>query len=146
MLISGAIDFCIPIERSHSRPLGQWSASAIPVADVHEIVAGKLCAAWERNHSRDLYDVRLLPQSEWLAFDKRQSAFLVTAASPPASIVGAARPKISILTYWKPKSMPVPGYGANARTPFPNNASRDFLMFWLTRYAYRSHTALQLGG
>lgn len=83
MLISGAIDFCIPIERSHSRPLGQWSASAIPVANVHEIAAGKLCAALERNHSRDLYDVRLLHQSEWLDFDKRQLAFLVTAASSP---------------------------------------------------------------
>lgn len=72
-----------PVERSHSRPLGQWSASAIPVADVHEIAAGKLCAALERHHSRDLYDVHLLHQSEWLDFDKLQLAFLVTAASSP---------------------------------------------------------------
>lgn len=72
-----------PIERSHSRPLGQWSTSAIPVADIHEIAAGKLCAALERNHSRDLYDVCLLHQSEWLDFDKLQLAFLVTAASSP---------------------------------------------------------------
>lgn len=69
MLISGAIDFCILLERSPSRPLGQWSASAIPVADVHEIAAGKLCAALERHHSRDLYDVHLSHQSEWLDFD-----------------------------------------------------------------------------
>ena len=37
----------------------------------------------KRNHSRDLHDVRLLHQSEWLDFDKWQLAFLVTAASSP---------------------------------------------------------------
>ena len=33
----------------------------------------------------------------------------------------------------------LPGYVANARTPFPHNARRDSRMFLLTRYAYRSH-------
>ena len=38
----------------------------VPVVHVHDLYAGKLCAALDRQHPRDLFDVRLLLENEGL--------------------------------------------------------------------------------
>lgn len=46
-----------PQQVMDSRPLGPFSAKAIPVSDIHELAAGKLAALFSRAAARDLYDV-----------------------------------------------------------------------------------------
>jgi predicted nucleotidyltransferase component of viral defense system len=41
-----------------SIPLGAAAAQAVPVIDIHEIVAGKLVALFDRRAARDLFDAR----------------------------------------------------------------------------------------
>ncbi len=44
----------------------QFSYVSMPVLDWHELYAGKLCAALDRQHPRDLYDVSILLENEGL--------------------------------------------------------------------------------
>jgi len=48
-----------PVSTMDSHRVGSWSVRRIPVVDIHELVAGKLCALLSRNRARDLYDSRL---------------------------------------------------------------------------------------
>ena len=48
-----------PASAMDSRRLGSWRVGRIPVVDIHELIAGKLCALLSRNRARDLYDSRL---------------------------------------------------------------------------------------
>ena len=48
-----------PVSTMESHRLGSWRVRRIPVVDIHELVAGKLCALLSRNRARDLYDSRL---------------------------------------------------------------------------------------
>ncbi len=55
----------LPIQRYDSFPLGTQSAHQIPILDIHELAAGKLCALIARCKPRDLFDAcNLLNQSE----------------------------------------------------------------------------------
>ena len=45
-----------PVSAMDSQRLGSWQVRRIPVVDIHELVAGKLCALFSRNRARDLYD------------------------------------------------------------------------------------------
>ena len=48
-----------PVSTMDSHRLGSWRVRRIPVVDIHELVAGKLCALLSRNRARDLFDSRL---------------------------------------------------------------------------------------
>lgn len=49
-----------PVSAMDSQRLGSWKVRSIPVVDIHELVAGKLCALFSRSRARDLYDSRLV--------------------------------------------------------------------------------------
>jgi predicted nucleotidyltransferase component of viral defense system len=66
-----------PIVHLDSRPLGSFSAKAIPVLDVHELAAGKLAALFGRNACRDLFDADRLLQTVKLNREKLRLAFVV---------------------------------------------------------------------
>jgi predicted nucleotidyltransferase component of viral defense system len=61
----------------NSRPLGPFSATAIPVNDIHELAAGKLAALFSRAAARDLYDVCRILEEAVLEPDKLRLAFVV---------------------------------------------------------------------
>lgn len=55
---------------------GQFSFASMPVLDWHELYAGKLCAALDRQHPRDLYDVSILLENEGIS-EQLMDAFIV---------------------------------------------------------------------
>ena len=61
--------------------LGRWQATGVPVADIHEIAAGKLRAFYDRGLPRDLFDVGLIPRIPGLDPDRLRTAFVVYGAS-----------------------------------------------------------------
>ena len=54
----------------------QFSYASMPVLDRHELYAGKLCAALDRQHPRDLYDVNILLEHEGIT-DALMNVFMV---------------------------------------------------------------------
>ena len=52
----------------------------IPVASFYDVYAGKICAALDRQHPRDLFDVKLLLENEGISDDLRKT-FIVYLAS-----------------------------------------------------------------
>jgi len=54
----------------------QFSYVSMPVLDWHELYAGKLCAALDRQHPRDLYDVSILLENEGIT-GQLMDAFMV---------------------------------------------------------------------
>jgi len=55
----------MPVRRRTSFPLGAFSVGDIPVLDIHELAAGKLCALLARCKPRDLFDAcHLLTDAE----------------------------------------------------------------------------------
>lgn len=73
-----------PVEKRHFSPhveaMLQLSASNVPILHFSEIYAGKICAALDRQHPRDLFDVKLLYENEGLTEEIRK-AFVVYLAS-----------------------------------------------------------------
>ncbi len=70
----------LPIMPMDSFAVGSYSASGIPVLDVHEIAAGKFAALLSRQAARDLYDSHRLLQSDLLDAAKLRLAFVVYGA------------------------------------------------------------------
>ncbi|WP_420614272.1 nucleotidyl transferase AbiEii/AbiGii toxin family protein [Candidatus Spongiisocius sp.] len=66
-----------PPTRRDSRRLGRWQATGVPVFDIHEIPAGKLCALFSRGYPRDLFDAGLIPRIPGLDPAKLRTAFVV---------------------------------------------------------------------
>jgi len=54
----------------------QFSYVSMPVLDWHELYSGKLCAALDRQHPRDLYDVNILLEHEGIT-DALMNVFMV---------------------------------------------------------------------
>jgi hypothetical protein len=52
----------------------------VPIASVHDVYAGKMCAALDRQHPRDLFDIKLLFEKEGITTELKQ-AFLIYLAS-----------------------------------------------------------------
>ena len=76
-----------PPSRRPSTLLGPWRATDVLVQDPHEVVAGKLLAAAERNHPRDQFDAGLLRAVSGrhpLDPDRLRLAFVVAAAGRKA--------------------------------------------------------------
>ena len=70
-----------PITTSNSTALGRWSAVAIPIVDLHELVAGKLVALLARRRARDVFDSRLIFELEGLDLERLRLAFVVYGAT-----------------------------------------------------------------
>ncbi|MHB9036958.1 MAG: nucleotidyl transferase AbiEii/AbiGii toxin family protein [Armatimonadota bacterium] len=69
-----------PVAPRNSFPIGSYSASGIPMLDVHEIAAGKFAALLSRRAARDLYDSHHLLQCGLLDADKLRLAFVIYGA------------------------------------------------------------------
>lgn len=69
-----------PVNAMDSRRLGGWQARRIPVLDLHELVAGKLCALLSRRRARDLFDVEQLLSMEGLDRGRLRIAFVAYGA------------------------------------------------------------------
>jgi len=70
-----------PVAAADSHTVGRFSASAVPVLDLHELAAGKLAALFGRNASRDLFDVRELLRLDGLDRRRLRTGFVVYGGS-----------------------------------------------------------------
>ncbi len=61
------------------------SISDVPILSKAEVYAGKICAALDRQHPRDLFDIKILYENGGITDDIRQ-AFVVYLASSPRPI------------------------------------------------------------
>ena len=69
------------IKAMPSARLGDFQAHAIPVVDVHEVVAGKLVALVERSMPRDLFDARSILAMDELDRRRLKAALLALGAA-----------------------------------------------------------------
>lgn len=69
-----------PIILSKSHQVGSYTAEQIPILDVHEIAAGKLCALLSRQTGRDLFDAHQLLTKKILKRERIRLAFVVYGA------------------------------------------------------------------
>ena len=70
----------MPVCRRTSFPLGSFSVQDIPVLDIHELAAGKLCALIARCKPRDLFDACRILNDERLDIPTLRRCFTVYAA------------------------------------------------------------------
>jgi predicted nucleotidyltransferase component of viral defense system len=69
-----------PIVISKSHDVGPYMAEKIPLLDLHEIAAGKLCALLSRKTGRDLFDAHQLLTKKVLIRERLRLAFIVYGA------------------------------------------------------------------
>ena len=69
-----------PIETMDSKDIGPYSATTIPLLNVHEIAGGKLAALMARHTGRDLFDAHLLLTHGQLDARMLRLAFVVIGA------------------------------------------------------------------
>ena len=69
-----------PLLRRDSRRVGCWDARDVLMMDIHELVAGKLCALLSRRHPRDVFDSHRLLLLKGLDPAKLRTAFVVYGA------------------------------------------------------------------
>jgi predicted nucleotidyltransferase component of viral defense system len=83
-----------PAEVRSVRPMVEkaFGPAEMQVLQFEEVFAGKLCAALDRQHPRDLFDVRLLLEGEGIT-PRLKDAFLVYLLSNPKPIVEMLDPK-----------------------------------------------------
>ena len=70
----------MPVEKRSSFPLGTFKVDNIPVLDIHELAAGKLCALIARCKPRDLFDTYHLLNHAELEQSALRKCFVVYAA------------------------------------------------------------------
>jgi predicted nucleotidyltransferase component of viral defense system len=70
-----------PVVLADSHTVGRFSASAVPVLDLHELAAGKLAALFGRHASRDLFDVRELLRLDGLDHRRLRMGFVAYGGS-----------------------------------------------------------------
>ncbi len=66
-----------PLKARDSRRLGSFGASQVPVLDLHELAAGKLCALFDRNASRDAFDMHYLFREGDLDWKRLKLGFVI---------------------------------------------------------------------
>ena len=96
-----------PTTRHDSHRLGRWQATDVPVFDIHEIAAGKLCALYNRGYARDLFDAGLIPNLPGLDPAKLRTAFVVYG--------GGARPDWRTVCA-NPRKVQAPSLGRQLRS------------------------------
>ncbi len=69
-----------PVQKRDSFPLGEQFVRQVPILDIHELAAGKLCALLARCKPRDLFDGCNLLRLENIDTDKLRRCFVVYAA------------------------------------------------------------------
>ena len=69
-----------PARRMDSRRVGRWRVKDILMMDIHELVAGKLCALLARQRARDLFDSHQLLSLNGLDPARLRIAFVVYGA------------------------------------------------------------------
>ena len=69
-----------PINLCDSHLVGSYMAEQIPILDVNEIAAGKLCALLSRQTGRDIFDAHQLLTKKILKKDRLRLAFVVYGA------------------------------------------------------------------
>jgi hypothetical protein len=69
-----------PVTSMASVDVGTYSASGIPVLDLHELAAGKLAALFARQAGRDLFDAHRLLTTAELDPDRLRLAFILYGA------------------------------------------------------------------
>jgi predicted nucleotidyltransferase component of viral defense system len=75
----------------------EFGYAKVPVVSLPDLYGGKICAALDRQHPRDLFDVHLLLQNEGVTESIRK-AFLVYLLSHPRPMVELLRPRLKDLT------------------------------------------------
>ncbi|MDT7525598.1 nucleotidyl transferase AbiEii/AbiGii toxin family protein [Pseudidiomarina sp. GXY010] len=75
----------------------EFGFAEISVVSFADLYAGKICAALDRQHPRDLFDVKLLLDNEGLTDDIRK-ALIVYTLSHPRPISELLRPKFKDIT------------------------------------------------
>lgn len=65
-----------PVRIVDSRQIGTYTATGIPVLDLHELAAGKLAALLSRHASRDLFDAHALLTTQHLDPEKLRLGFV----------------------------------------------------------------------
>lgn len=75
----------------------QFGYIEVPVVHWHDLYAGKLCAALDRQHPRDLFDVQLLLEHEGVD-DALMEVFVIYLISGDRSITDMLAPKRQPLT------------------------------------------------
>ena len=70
----------MPIEKRSSFPLGSFKANDIPILNIHELAAGKLCALIARCKPRDLFDAYHLLNCAELDLTTLRKCFVVYAS------------------------------------------------------------------
>ena len=68
------------IQSVDSHTIGDFRATNIPIVDIHELAAGKLCALLARQQARDLFDSHQLLNHEDLEQKRLRLAFVVYGA------------------------------------------------------------------
>jgi len=68
------------IRNRDSRQVGAWKAAAIPVMDIHELMAGKISALLSRNQARDMFDCQQFLILKDFDKDSLRLAFIVYGA------------------------------------------------------------------
>ncbi len=77
--IQNRIDQARPMPPSEAEELFEFSVSA-PVVPLSDLYGSKICAALDRQHPRDLFDILILLENEGIT-DKIRKSFLVFLAS-----------------------------------------------------------------
>jgi hypothetical protein len=74
----------------------QFGYAEVQVASLPDLYAGKLCAALDRQHPRDLFDVKLLFENEGLTEDLRKTflVFLISHQRPMSELLNPHRKDI----------------------------------------------------
>ena len=75
----------------------QFGFAEINMLDFNDLYAGKICAALDRQHPRDLFDVKLLLENEGIT-EQLKNTFLVYLISHPRPIAELLRPNRKLLT------------------------------------------------
>lgn len=90
LLAASSIDISAAVEE-------QFSYTSMQVLNWNEVYAGKLCAAMDRQHPRDLFDVKMLFEGEGLT-KELMNVFMVYLISGNRPIAEMLAPGISSLT------------------------------------------------
>jgi predicted nucleotidyltransferase component of viral defense system len=74
----------------------QFGFAEINMLDFNDLYAGKLCAALDRQHPRDLYDVKLLLENEGIS-EELKNTFLVYLVCSPRPMAELLKPNLKPL-------------------------------------------------
>ena len=74
----------------------EFGYAEMPVLTLSDLYAGKLCAALDRQHPRDLFDVKLLLENEGISAELRQTflVYLISHSRPITELIAPTRKDI----------------------------------------------------